>query len=163
MRAVDRNLADLPDVAIQLFKVLWPGEEVPASLTLTSECLKGAGRRIREWQCSAARARADAALRVASPGMRTWTWTLSMACAKMLPPIRIRSSPPSGRIVPTGLRSTPRSAPSSPLLPTSRTTLATKKKVRTRKIRMPEQAMLFQKVQRPVLLLLKLLLLKHLL
>nr|XP_051211966.1 uncharacterized protein LOC127329497 [Lolium perenne] len=50
MRAVDRNLADLPDVAIHLFKVLWPEEEVPASLTLTSNCLKGAGRRIREWQ-----------------------------------------------------------------------------------------------------------------
>ncbi|KAK1626901.1 hypothetical protein QYE76_001216 [Lolium multiflorum] len=65
MRAVDRNLADLPDVAIHLFKVLWPEEEVPASLTLTSDCLKGAGRRIREWQCSAARAGADAALRVA--------------------------------------------------------------------------------------------------
>jgi hypothetical protein len=65
MRAVDRNLADLPDLAIHLFKVLWPGEEVPASLTLTSDCLKGAGRRIREWQCSAARAGADAALRVA--------------------------------------------------------------------------------------------------
>ncbi|KAK1612507.1 hypothetical protein QYE76_036180 [Lolium multiflorum] len=64
MCAVDRNLADLPDVAIHLFKVLWPGEEVPANLTLTSECLKGAGRRIREWKCSAARARADAALRV---------------------------------------------------------------------------------------------------
>ncbi|KAK1652706.1 hypothetical protein QYE76_070511 [Lolium multiflorum] len=65
MRAVDRNLADLPDVAIHLFKVLWPGEEVPTNLSLTSECLKNAGRRIREWQCSAARAGADAALRVA--------------------------------------------------------------------------------------------------
>nr|XP_051229800.1 uncharacterized protein LOC127347676 [Lolium perenne] len=65
MRAVDRNLADLPDLAIHLFKVLWPEEQVPASLTFTSDCLKGAGRRIREWQCSAARAEADAALRVA--------------------------------------------------------------------------------------------------
>jgi hypothetical protein len=65
MRAVDRNLADLPDLAIHLFKVLWPEEQVPASLTFTSDCLKGAGRRIREWQCSAARAGADAALRVA--------------------------------------------------------------------------------------------------
>jgi hypothetical protein len=44
MRAVDRNLADLPEVAIHLFKVLWPEQEVPANLTLTSECLKGAGR-----------------------------------------------------------------------------------------------------------------------
>ncbi|KAK1662625.1 hypothetical protein QYE76_050784 [Lolium multiflorum] len=65
MRAVDRHLADLPDVAIQLCKVLWPGEEMPANLTLASERLKGAGRRIREWQCSAARAGADAALRIA--------------------------------------------------------------------------------------------------
>jgi hypothetical protein len=65
MRAVDRNLADRPNVAIQLFNVLWPGEEVPANLTLTSECLKGAGRRIREWQLSAARAGADEALRIA--------------------------------------------------------------------------------------------------
>jgi hypothetical protein len=65
MRAVDRHLADLPDVAIQLYKVLWPGEALPANLTLTSERLKDAGRRIREWQCSSARAGADAALRVA--------------------------------------------------------------------------------------------------
>ncbi|KAK1666839.1 hypothetical protein QYE76_054998 [Lolium multiflorum] len=65
MRAVDRNLADLLDVAIHLFKVLWPEEEVPETLTLTSELLKDASRRIREWQCSAARAGADAALRVA--------------------------------------------------------------------------------------------------
>jgi hypothetical protein len=65
MRAVDRNLADIPEVAIQLFKVLWPEEEVPANLTLTSDRLKGAGRRIREWQWSAARAEADEALRTA--------------------------------------------------------------------------------------------------
>ncbi|KAK1631016.1 hypothetical protein QYE76_005331 [Lolium multiflorum] len=65
MRAVDRNLADIPEVAIQLFKVLWPGEEVPDNLSLTNDRLKGAGWRIREWQCSAARAGADSALRVA--------------------------------------------------------------------------------------------------
>jgi hypothetical protein len=65
MRAVDRHIGDLPDVAIQLFKVLWPGEEMLANLTVTSERLKGASRRIREWQCSAARARADAVLRIA--------------------------------------------------------------------------------------------------
>nr|XP_051229861.1 uncharacterized protein LOC127347739 [Lolium perenne] len=40
MRAVDRNLADIPEVAIQLFKVLWPEEEVPANLSLTSDRLK---------------------------------------------------------------------------------------------------------------------------
>jgi hypothetical protein len=65
MRSVDRHLADLPDVAIQIFKVLWPGEAVPANVTLTADRLKEAGRRIREWKCSAARAGADAALRIA--------------------------------------------------------------------------------------------------
>jgi hypothetical protein len=65
MRAVDRHLVDLPDAAIQIFKVLWPGEAIPANLTLTSERLKDAGRRIREWKCSAARAGADAALCIA--------------------------------------------------------------------------------------------------
>ncbi|KAK1607933.1 hypothetical protein QYE76_031606 [Lolium multiflorum] len=65
MRAVDRHLADLPDVAIKIFKVLWPEEQVSANLTLTSERLKDAGRRIREWQCSAARAGADHALPIA--------------------------------------------------------------------------------------------------
>jgi hypothetical protein len=65
MRAVDRHLVDLPDVAIKIFKVLWPEEKVPANMTLTSDRLKDAGRRIREWQCSAARAGADAALRIA--------------------------------------------------------------------------------------------------
>jgi hypothetical protein len=44
MRAVDRNLSDIPEVAIQLYKVLWPEQEVPTSLTLTSDALKGAGR-----------------------------------------------------------------------------------------------------------------------
>jgi hypothetical protein len=65
MCSVDRHLVDLPDVAIQIFKVLWPGEAVPANITLTSDRLKDAGRRIREWKCSAARAGADAALRIA--------------------------------------------------------------------------------------------------
>jgi hypothetical protein len=65
MRAVDRNVSDIPEVAIQLFKVLWPEEVVPINLSLINDRLKGAGRRIREWQCSAARAGADLALRVA--------------------------------------------------------------------------------------------------
>ncbi|KAK1613319.1 hypothetical protein QYE76_036992 [Lolium multiflorum] len=62
MRSVDRSLADLPDAAIQICKVLWPGEPIPANVTLTADRLKGAGRRIREWKCSAARA---GALRIA--------------------------------------------------------------------------------------------------
>ncbi|KAK1618927.1 hypothetical protein QYE76_024444 [Lolium multiflorum] len=64
-RSVDRTLVDLPDAAIQIFKVLWPGEAMPANVTLTANRLKEAGRRIREWQCSAARAGADTALRSA--------------------------------------------------------------------------------------------------
>ncbi|KAK1625829.1 hypothetical protein QYE76_000144 [Lolium multiflorum] len=65
MRAVDRHLVELPERAIQIFKVLWPGEAVPANLTLLSDRLRDAGRRFREWKCSAARAGADAALRIA--------------------------------------------------------------------------------------------------
>ncbi|KAK1692635.1 hypothetical protein QYE76_009332 [Lolium multiflorum] len=65
MRSVDRTLVDLPDAAIQIFKVLWPEEAMPANITLTANRLKEAGRRIREWQCSAARAGADTALRSA--------------------------------------------------------------------------------------------------
>ncbi|KAK1697779.1 hypothetical protein QYE76_014476 [Lolium multiflorum] len=65
MRSVDRNLSDIPEVASQLFKTLWPGEVVPDTFSLISDRLKGACRRIREWQCSAARAGADSALRIA--------------------------------------------------------------------------------------------------
>ena len=65
MRAVDRHLVELPDRAMQIFKILWPGEAVPANLTLLSDRLRNAGRRFREWKCSSARAGADAALRVA--------------------------------------------------------------------------------------------------
>ncbi|KAK1605728.1 hypothetical protein QYE76_029401 [Lolium multiflorum] len=81
MRSVDRLLADLPDAAIQIFKVLWPEEELPENITLTANRLKDAGHRIREWQCSAARAGADTALRSAcswsapsssSPGVKDY-------------------------------------------------------------------------------------------
>ncbi|KAK1619651.1 hypothetical protein QYE76_025168 [Lolium multiflorum] len=65
MRCVDRLLTDLPTAAIQIFKVLWPEEELPENITLTANRLKDAGHRIREWQCSAARAGADTALRSA--------------------------------------------------------------------------------------------------
>jgi hypothetical protein len=65
MRSVDRHMNDLPDAPLQIFKVLWPGEPVPDNVTLVAERLKEAGRRIREWKCSAARAGADAALRIA--------------------------------------------------------------------------------------------------
>nr|XP_051190483.1 uncharacterized protein LOC127303820 [Lolium perenne] len=47
MRSVDRHLVDLPDVAIQIFKVLWPGEAVPANITLTSDRLKDADAALR--------------------------------------------------------------------------------------------------------------------
>ncbi|KAK1620861.1 hypothetical protein QYE76_026378 [Lolium multiflorum] len=65
MRAVDRHLVELPERAMEIFKVLWHGEAVPANLTLLSDRLKDACRRIREWKCSAAHAGADAALRIA--------------------------------------------------------------------------------------------------
>nr|XP_051202162.1 uncharacterized protein LOC127315742 [Lolium perenne] len=58
----------------QLFRTLWPGEVVPDTFTLISDRLKGAGRRIREWQCSAARTGADSALHVAcSCDLSMWT------------------------------------------------------------------------------------------
>ncbi|XP_071674274.1 uncharacterized protein [Lolium perenne] len=47
MRAIDRNLSDIPDVATQLFRTLWPGEEVPDTFSLISDRLKGAGKRIQ--------------------------------------------------------------------------------------------------------------------
>jgi hypothetical protein len=65
MRAVDRHLVDLPDRAMEIFKELWPEEAVPVNVTLISNRLRDASRRIREWKCSAARAGADVALRVA--------------------------------------------------------------------------------------------------
>jgi hypothetical protein len=64
MRAVDRHLVDLPEVAMQIFKVMWLGEEVPANLTLLAQRLRDAGERFSEWKHSSARAGADAALRV---------------------------------------------------------------------------------------------------
>jgi hypothetical protein len=65
MRVVDRHLSELPEVALQIFKFMWPGEPVLDNLTLLSQRLKGADRRFSEWRHSAARARADAALRFA--------------------------------------------------------------------------------------------------
>nr|XP_051190023.1 uncharacterized protein At4g04980-like [Lolium perenne] len=41
MRSVDRNLSDIPEVASQLFKTLWPGEVVPDTFSLISDRLKG--------------------------------------------------------------------------------------------------------------------------
>nr|XP_051209575.1 uncharacterized protein LOC127326827 [Lolium perenne] len=32
MRCIDRNLSDIPDVATQLYRTLWPGEKVPATI-----------------------------------------------------------------------------------------------------------------------------------
>ncbi|XP_071683588.1 uncharacterized protein [Lolium perenne] len=40
MRCVDRNLSDIPDVATQLYRTLWPGEEVPDTFSLISDRLK---------------------------------------------------------------------------------------------------------------------------
>jgi hypothetical protein len=64
MKAADRHLVDVPEVAMQIFRFLWPGEEVPANLTLLAQRLRDDGERFSEWRRSSARARADAALRV---------------------------------------------------------------------------------------------------
>ncbi|KAM0924580.1 hypothetical protein ACQ4PT_004566 [Festuca glaucescens] len=65
MRVVDRQLVQLPEAALQVFKRLWPGEPVPDDLNILAERLLGAGRRLSEWRHSAARAGADIALRFA--------------------------------------------------------------------------------------------------
>ena len=65
MKVVDRQLGQLPDAALQVFKCFWPGEPVPDDLSTLSERLLGAGRRLSEWRRSAARAGADVALRFA--------------------------------------------------------------------------------------------------
>jgi hypothetical protein len=53
------------EVAMQVFKLLWPGVAVPENLTLLAQRLRDAGKRFSEWKRSSARAGADAALRVA--------------------------------------------------------------------------------------------------
>jgi hypothetical protein len=65
MKAIDRHLGEVPEVAIQIFKLLWPGEPVPDNLTLLAQLLKDAYKMFSEWRRSSARAGADAALRVA--------------------------------------------------------------------------------------------------
>ena len=65
MKVIDRHLRDVPEVAFQIFKFLWPGEPVPENLTLLAHRLKDVGKRFSEWERSSARAGADAALRVA--------------------------------------------------------------------------------------------------
>ncbi|KAK1694067.1 hypothetical protein QYE76_010764 [Lolium multiflorum] len=85
MRAIDRK-SDIPDVATQLFRTLWPGEEVPDTFSLISDRLKGAGRRIREWRCSCPLEQIlPSALLV--PGTRSLTWMPSPECAKARKPI----------------------------------------------------------------------------
>ncbi|KAK1643760.1 hypothetical protein QYE76_061565 [Lolium multiflorum] len=51
MRSVDRNLSDIPEVASQLFKTLWPGEVVPDTFSIISDRLKGACRRMAVLCC----------------------------------------------------------------------------------------------------------------
>ncbi|KAK1607955.1 hypothetical protein QYE76_031628 [Lolium multiflorum] len=145
MRAVDRHLADLPDLALQLYKVLWPEEVVPDNLVLISDKLKGVGA--GSGSGSAPLLVPEQTMPCAShaPGTRTSTWTPSIAFTAMLPRTRIRSSPRSGRTAPTRLRSLRQSAPLSPLLLESKIGSATKEKRRRRK-RMPDKAMRFRKM-----------------
>jgi hypothetical protein len=56
MKAIDRHLGEVPYVAIQIFRLLWPGEPVLENLTLHAQRLKDAGERFGEWRCSSARA-----------------------------------------------------------------------------------------------------------
>jgi hypothetical protein len=65
MKAIDRHLGDVPEVFIQVFKLMWPGEPVQDNLTLLVQRLRGAGERFGEWRRSLARVGADATLRVA--------------------------------------------------------------------------------------------------
>ncbi|KAK1696518.1 hypothetical protein QYE76_013215 [Lolium multiflorum] len=44
MRAIDRNLSDIPDVATQLFRTLWPGEEVPDTFSRSATALRAPAR-----------------------------------------------------------------------------------------------------------------------
>ena len=57
------KLAQLPDVAIQVFKCLWPGEDVPNRISAICAQLKECGARLHEWRRSAARFGAGTALR----------------------------------------------------------------------------------------------------
>ncbi|KAM0901263.1 hypothetical protein ACQ4PT_020094 [Festuca glaucescens] len=63
MRIVDRHLAQLPDAAIKALKFLWPKEPVPDNVSSIADRLLDIGKRLSEWRHSAARARADTALR----------------------------------------------------------------------------------------------------
>jgi hypothetical protein len=65
MKVVDRHLGDFPEVALQVFKFLWPREAAPEDLTGLAQRLRDAGQRFSEWKRSSARTGADAALRVA--------------------------------------------------------------------------------------------------
>jgi hypothetical protein len=58
-----KKLAQLLDVAIQVFKCLWPGETVPDRIDALFARLNECGARLHEWRCSAARSGADTALR----------------------------------------------------------------------------------------------------
>ncbi|KAK1601845.1 hypothetical protein QYE76_007543 [Lolium multiflorum] len=82
MRSVDRNLSDIPEVASQLFKTLWPGEAVPETFSLISDRLKvpaegsGSGSALLPVPERTQRSALPA------PGIRSWTWMLSSACVK---------------------------------------------------------------------------------
>jgi hypothetical protein len=152
MRSVDH----IPEVATQLCKVLWPEEEVPVDPLLANERLKSAGRRIREWQCSAARAGADAALRVAC----SWYPELDLdaligvreeAPTDLDPVLTAKREDRAYRIAEYATMRT-----FIPLLQVSKIISATRK---TRKMKMPR----FRKLQKPVLPALRLPLFKCLL
>jgi hypothetical protein len=57
------KLAKFPDVAIKVFKCLWPGETVPNRVGAICARLEDCNARLHEWRRSAARSGADTALR----------------------------------------------------------------------------------------------------
>ncbi|KAK1593392.1 hypothetical protein QYE76_059310 [Lolium multiflorum] len=75
MRAIDRNLSDIPDVASQLFRTLWPGEVVPDTFSRSAPIAsRGAGRRIWAGRCSlpAPEQASHPLSRLLVPGLPAW-------------------------------------------------------------------------------------------
>jgi hypothetical protein len=58
------KLAKLPDVAIKVFKCLWPGETVPDRVDAICTRLEDCGARLHDWRRSAARSGVDTALQL---------------------------------------------------------------------------------------------------
>ncbi|KAK1662622.1 hypothetical protein QYE76_050781 [Lolium multiflorum] len=78
---IDMKEVDLPDVPMQLFKVMWPGEAPPANLTLLSNRLKDAARGSATGGAHLPVPELTQRFTLPALGTRIWTSTLSTACA----------------------------------------------------------------------------------